>query len=529
MKNIKKFLSFCLVMLMTIASLANTGFEIKAASKQAVVYYYNTNWTKANIHYKVGNGNWTSVPGVAMEKSSEQAGYTWKYVIDLGSADNATVCFNNGNGDWDSRNSQNYTVKAGSYGVKNQTVKALTTVTPTPTVTPEFKTTISANTTSGTVGTEFTFVGNSHNEYGHRYNSHYFNIKDVKTGEFVQERMYAYTNSEGYTTSWKAEKAGKYEVSFCAQEYCGRYAESSVIVTVAEPEFKTTIKANTTSGTLDTTFRFVGNSYNEKGHRYNAHYFSVKDVKTGAVVEESLYALVDSEGYTTSWKADKEGTYEVTFVAREYCGRTAKSSTTITVKDNAVKATIAADKTSVKVGTEVNLTATVENEVGHRYNTHQFYFKNLSTGEVEYSYPLSAYGTNFNYTWTPSKAGTYEASFMAQEYGSSRGDVATMKITVKDVTKNTVKVYYNNSNWSQANIHYQIGNGNWTKVPGVTMQPSDDSKYTWMYTIDLGDASSANVCFNNGNGSWDSRNSANYQVGTGTYEVIYGSAHKIAD
>lgn len=428
MKNIKKFLSFFLVLLMTVASLANTGFEIKAASKQAVVYYYNTNWTKANIHYKVGNGNWTSVPGVAMEKSSEQSGYNWKYVIDLGSADEATVCFNNGNGDWDSRNAKNYTVKAGTYGIKNQSVNELSTVTPTPT-----------------------------------------------------------------------------------------------------PEFKTTISANTTSGTIDTTFRFVGKSYNEAGHRYNAHYFSIKDVNTGKFVEECLYALVDEDGYITSWKPTTEGTYEVTFFAREYCGRLAQSSMIVTVKDNAVKATIAADKTSVKVGTPVKLTATVENEVGHRYNTHLFYVTDLATGEVEYSPTLSAYGPNFSYTWTPKKAGTYEASFKAQEYGSSRGDVATIKITVKDVTKNTVKVYYNNSNWSQANIHYQVGNGNWTAVPGVRMQASDNSRYTWMYTIDLGDANSANICFNNGNGSWDSRNSANYHVGTGTYEVIYGSANKIAD
>ena len=145
MKNIKKFMSFFLVLLMMIVSLANTGFEVKATTNnQAVVYYYNANWNNANIHYKVGNGNWTSVPGVAMESSSEQSGYKWKYVIDLGSASSATVCFNDGNGNWDSRNASNYTVYRGSYGVKNETVTQLAEA--------EFKTTISADQTSVTKG-----------------------------------------------------------------------------------------------------------------------------------------------------------------------------------------------------------------------------------------------------------------------------------------------------------------------------------------------------------------------------------------
>ncbi|MCR5609838.1 MAG: hypothetical protein K6G26_12325 [Lachnospiraceae bacterium] len=42
-------------------------------------------------------------------------------------------------------------------------------------------------------------------------------------------------------------------------------------------------------------------------------------------------------------------------------------------------------------------------------------------------------------------------------------------------------------------------------------------------TIDLGSAKQATVCFNNGSGSWDSKNGANYTVGTGDYKVVNGS------
>ena len=44
------------------------------------------------------------------------------------------------------------------------------------------------------------------------------------------------------------------------------------------------------------------------------------------------------------------------------------------------------------------------------------------------------------------------------------------------------------------------------------MESSDVSGYTWMYTINLEDTDSVVVCFNNGYGSWDSKNGANYTL-----------------
>ncbi|MBQ3782068.1 MAG: CotH kinase family protein [Lachnospiraceae bacterium] len=89
-----------------------------------VVYYKraeNTSWTNAYAHYKV-NGVWTKSPGVAMEKVS--AGY-WKLTIDLGTANEAIMCFNNGSGTWDNNNKNNYTLQAGTY-VVDQTTKTIT-------------------------------------------------------------------------------------------------------------------------------------------------------------------------------------------------------------------------------------------------------------------------------------------------------------------------------------------------------------------------------------------------------------------
>ncbi|MDE6312567.1 MAG: hypothetical protein K2M46_02945 [Lachnospiraceae bacterium] len=104
-------------------------------TNQAVVYYSNESWERANIHYQVGNGEWTSLPGMEMTRDSSQSGYEWKYVIELGTASEATVCFNDGNGNWDSRNEVNYKVYAGTYGIKNGEITKIITSDITPTVT----------------------------------------------------------------------------------------------------------------------------------------------------------------------------------------------------------------------------------------------------------------------------------------------------------------------------------------------------------------------------------------------------------
>jgi len=82
------------------------------------VYYKKSSFSKAYIHYKVGSGSWTTIPGVKMETSNLD-GYTWMYTIALGTATDATVCFNDGAGTWDSNNGSNYKVYAGCYGIKS--------------------------------------------------------------------------------------------------------------------------------------------------------------------------------------------------------------------------------------------------------------------------------------------------------------------------------------------------------------------------------------------------------------------------
>lgn len=90
-------------------------------SGNKVTIYYNTGWSSAYAHYKVGNGSWTTAPGVQMSNSSYNGYKT--ITIDLGTSTNLTACFNNGSGNWDSKNGSNYYfASAGTYTVSNGTI-----------------------------------------------------------------------------------------------------------------------------------------------------------------------------------------------------------------------------------------------------------------------------------------------------------------------------------------------------------------------------------------------------------------------
>lgn len=84
--------------------------------KTGTIYYANSSY----IHYKVGNGNWTSTPGMQMTKTSEKSGYTWKYEIEVEDENpQATVCFNDGSGNWDSKHGENYIITSSVAGIKD--------------------------------------------------------------------------------------------------------------------------------------------------------------------------------------------------------------------------------------------------------------------------------------------------------------------------------------------------------------------------------------------------------------------------
>lgn len=119
--------------------------------KNMACIYYNSAWDKTYIHYRIGEGEWTKVPGVAMEATTEYPGYTHKIELDLDDEAGVTVCFNNGSGEWDSNGKDNYSVSKGIYGIsdgKIKTLEKLATATPAVTATPEVTVAPTPNVTS---------------------------------------------------------------------------------------------------------------------------------------------------------------------------------------------------------------------------------------------------------------------------------------------------------------------------------------------------------------------------------------------
>lgn len=83
----------------------------------------------------------------------------------------------------------------------------------------------------------------------------------------------------------------------------------------------------------------------------------------------------------------------------------------------------------------------------------------------------------------------------------------------------TITLYYKraeNTSWKTAYVHYKV-DGTWTKAPGQKMTQVD--KGYWTYTIALGTAKSATLCFTNGSGTWDNNGGKNYTISEGSYLV----------
>ena len=97
------------------------------------VYYATTQgWSAYRIHYKVGNGSWTAVPGEAMTAAC--AGWVSREVASGGAA--VTAAFTDGNGQWDNNGSKDYTLSGSVVAVSNGVVGSTNPCGSTPTASP---------------------------------------------------------------------------------------------------------------------------------------------------------------------------------------------------------------------------------------------------------------------------------------------------------------------------------------------------------------------------------------------------------
>ncbi|WP_201305416.1 alpha-amylase family glycosyl hydrolase [Paenibacillus puerhi] len=88
------------------------------AGGSVTIYYKNTAYANAYIHYKLdGSTTWTTPPGTALQESS-YAGYK-SATIPLGNASGLTAAFNNGSGAWDNNGGADYHFDSGVWSLVN--------------------------------------------------------------------------------------------------------------------------------------------------------------------------------------------------------------------------------------------------------------------------------------------------------------------------------------------------------------------------------------------------------------------------
>lgn len=137
--------------------------------------------------------------------------------------------------------------------------------------------------------------------------------------------------------------------------------------------------------------------------------------------------------------------------------------------------------------------------------------------EIYRSGVLSGTSTTTSYTATGLAASTaYSFTVLAVDAAGNKSAQSTA-VSATTASGNSATVFYRpNTSWTTVNIHYQPTGGSWTAVPGVAM---DAACTGWRKkTISLGTATGLAAAFNNGS-TWDSRNGANYAIGTGTFKV----------
>jgi len=127
-------------------------------------------------------------------------------------------------------------------------------------------------------------------------------------------------------------------------------------------------------------------------------------------------------------------------------------------------------------------------------------------------------------TYTVGADGRFTATVAAGEalalhVGAKLGTTASPSPTPTGTNAATV-FYSTDKGWSSYYLHYAPTGGSWTTAPGVAM---DAACTGWVKkTVSLGSATGLAATFNNGSGTWDNNNSANYALGTGNVTVKDG-------
>ncbi|MDP4143724.1 MAG: carbohydrate binding domain-containing protein [Bacillota bacterium] len=492
--------------------------------------YYKKGYSTPYIHWRPAGGTWTTAPGTLMP-DSEVSGYA-KITLNLGTATTAEVCFNNGSGTWDSNGGKNYIFSAGTStfsagvitagapsGAATPTPTATATPTPTPTVTPTPTPTVTPTPTPTVTPTPTPTVTPT------PIATPTPTVTPTPTPTVTPTPTPTVTptpiatptptptpicntptpsptsNSatiyykKGYTTPyihWRPA-GGTWTVAPGTQmpdsEISG-YAKITLDLGTASTA---EVCFNNGSGTWD--------SNGGKNYIFNAgtSTYSAGTITTGAPVNNTA-TIYYKKGYTTP------------YIHWRPAGGTWTVSPGTQMPDSEVSGYA---KITLNLGSATtaevcfnNGSGTWDNNGGSNYifnmGSSIFNAGTITTGVI--ATPTAPPPPIVTPTPTPTPTPTVTCGTMPPS-------------PTPIPTSNTATIYYKKG-YATPYIHWRPAGGTWTVSPGTLMSDSEISGYAKI-TLDLGTATTAEVCFNNGSGTWDSNGGKNYifNAGTSTYSA----------
>lgn len=326
-----------------------------------------------------------------------------------------------------------------------------------------------------------------------------------------------YTSSSQYS-DWTPSKAGKYKFNLTCTDSYGNVAKKTIndyeIVNSYEDLSKNGLAI--TSVTTSKQSPQATNSRIKINAQVTGAKGEVKYTFTEYDVNANQYCDIDSgvNNYATWYGSNKAGDFKLIVTAKDD-NRTVTKEIPFTITDGEEEFNISRFTTSKQSPQSVGNRITILGEASGKDDPYTYNIQVLnSNGNVEKT------GTSSSLSWTPSKVGTYK---IVLKVTNSLGTELTkeMSYTINEVNKNTTTIYY--KGYDNPNIHYRVGNGQWTQVPGVKMNKSVTKSGYYEITIDLGNSDNVTVCFNNGYGAWDSNNGRNYVFKSGKYYYSNGT------
>ncbi len=288
----------------------------KTALNNAVIYYRG--YENPYIHYKVGNGSWTSDAGIPMTKNMERRGYTHKYVIELADSSETTFYFSDGNDNIDNNNGQYFIASKGlNYYVTENVCDPIVVK-----LTNDFNSIADVD----KCGNFYAEASGGYVPYQYQ-----FIYENLTTGE---EKVYDYDDysNDGYYF----REVGDYKVTVNVKDFADNVASDSMIVTVEEFPFEFTefnVKPNgkivvgqALNFSAITNFEHI-KAWGGLNNKYN---FTIKREDEVCYTTTILSDKYDIGGMTStillSWTPTYSGSYSITISSTEGDGEYAEKT-----------------------------------------------------------------------------------------------------------------------------------------------------------------------------------------------------------